>query len=88
MPNCKEISRLLSSNGVEDASLSEQARVRLHLLLCRHCREYAAQLRAVGTAGDELWGNCTEEHEVLQPLEQSILDRIAGDSDEEPYNPG
>ena len=78
MLNCKEIAHLLASDGLEGAPLSERARARLHLLLCRHCREYAAQLRAVGAVGRELWGSCTEEHEVLQGLERSILDRVEG----------
>ena len=82
MLNCKEIARLLASDGLEGASLSERARVRLHLLMCRHCREYAAQLRAVGTAGRELWGTCAEEHEVLQNLERSILHRVQGGAHE------
>ena len=76
MLNCKEIARLLASDGLEEASLSARARVRLHLLMCRHCRGYAAQLRAIGAAGREMWGSCTEEHEVLRDLERSILHRV------------
>ena len=83
MLNCKEIARLLASDGLEGASLSERARVRLHLLMLRHCREYAAQLKAVGAAGREMWGNCTEEHEVLQDLERSILRPVQGVAHEE-----
>lgn len=83
MPNCKEIARLLASDGLEEASLSQRARVRLHLLMCRHCRQYAAQLRAVGAASRGMWGNCTEEHEVLQDLERSILGRVQGSANTE-----
>ncbi len=83
MLNCTEIARLLASDGLEGASLSERARVRLHHLMCRHCREYAAQLKAVGAAGRQMWGNCTEEHEVLQDLERSILQRVQGGAHEE-----
>ena len=79
MVNCKEIARVLGSDGLADAAPSQRARVRLHLLFCRHCRAYAAQLKAVGTAGRELWGSCTGEHETLERLEQSILDQALGE---------
>ena len=87
MRKCKEIARLLASDGLDGAPLSERARVRLHLMMCRHCREYAAQLKAVGAAGREIWGSCTEEHEVLQDLGRSILDRVEGAATEEGNDP-
>jgi hypothetical protein len=83
MVNCKEIARLLASDGLADAALPLRARARLHLLFCRHCRGYAAQLKAVGVAGRELWGSCTGEHETLERLEQSILDQALGENRED-----
>ena len=82
MANCKEIARLLASDGLADAALTQQARVRLHLLFCRHCRGYAVQLKAVGTAGREIWGSCTAEHGTLERLEQSILDHALNENRE------
>ena len=50
MLKCKELARLVASDELEDARLATRLSVRLHLVMCRHCRRYAAQIRALGEA--------------------------------------
>ncbi len=40
----------------EKAGWRERLAVRFHLLRCRHCRRYMAQLRAIGAPARNLWG--------------------------------
>jgi len=84
MLTCKEVARLLSTEAAAEGALSDRVRVRLHLLFCKYCRGYAAQLRAIGTAGRELWTECTGEHETLSRLEESILQQLERPGGSEP----
>ena len=79
MSNCKEVTRLLASEALEGAPLSLRARVRVHLLFCRHCRRYAAQLHYIGASSRALWAVRHEDEEVLGQLEASILAQTTGE---------
>ena len=87
MLTCKEVARLLSTDTAVEGTQSDRLRVKLHLLFCKHCRGYAAQLRAVGTAGRELWSECTGEQEALDRLEQAILQQIEKPGESDAGNP-
>jgi predicted anti-sigma-YlaC factor YlaD len=76
MLTCKEVARLLSTDTAVEGTPSDRLRVKLHLLFCKHCRGYSAQLRAVGTAGRALWSECTGEQEAQDRLEGAILQQI------------
>ncbi len=76
MLTCKEVARLLSTDTAVDGTPSDRLRVKLHLLFCKHCRGYAAQLRTVGPAGREIWSECTGEQKALDRLEDAILQQI------------
>ncbi|MBI4403418.1 MAG: hypothetical protein HY537_04615 [Deltaproteobacteria bacterium] len=45
---CKEIARLLSSE--EELSWMKRGELKMHLLMCKHCSAYAAQLRIIKEA--------------------------------------
>ncbi len=47
--------------------------LRLHLLMCRHCRRYAAQIRAIGTAARSQLREHGEDPQVLARLQETIL---------------
>ena len=55
LPDCKEVSRLLSSGQDLQLPASERARLRLHLVICSACRNVEQQLaflrRAIGQLG-------------------------------------
>ena len=48
----------------------------LHLAMCRHCRRYRAQLRALGPAARRAFGGEDLDEEKLVELERKILDRL------------
>ena len=81
MPNCKEVARLIASDELADAVWSNRALVRLHLLMCRHCRGYAAQLRAIGAAARDRCDSGVADRASFEKLQRSILERCLDASD-------
>ncbi len=81
MPNCKEVARLIASDELAAAAWSDRALVRLHLLMCRHCRGYAAQLRAIGAAARDQADLGVVDRAAFEQLQSSILERCIDASD-------
>ena len=49
MPSCKQVAQLLSSDGLDRASLSTRLTARFHLWMCKHCSRFRDQLRLLGS---------------------------------------
>ncbi len=81
MPNCKEVARLVASEELADAACLNRALVRFHLLRCRDCGAYAAQLRAIGAAARDRWYSGVADRAAFEKLESSILERCLDASD-------
>ncbi|MDZ7825670.1 MAG: zf-HC2 domain-containing protein [Gammaproteobacteria bacterium] len=54
MLNCAEASRLASEKRDRALTRRERLGFRFHLLMCRNCRRYAAQLALLGRAARQL----------------------------------
>jgi hypothetical protein len=81
---CREVSRAVAADELERAGLWQRLGVRLHLLMCGHCRRYAAQLRAIGETTRELFRGETEDRGRIERLRQVILQAgPPGDGDAE-----
>ena len=78
--NCREFTRMLAGDELVGARLLRRFEARLHLLMCRHCRRYAVQLRALGTAARTSWGAESQSDVDLEQLESRILERFFKDS--------
>ncbi len=78
MLNCKDVTRKIASDEFREAGWSERLVVRFHLFMCRHCRRYVAQLRAIGAATRELCGPSSQDPSTLERLERQILERGRG----------
>ena len=74
MLTCKGAARLLAQDEM-GASRVERIGLRVHLLTCRFCRRYKAQLRAIGEGCRDEFAGAEEDPAVLARLERSILDR-------------
>ena len=81
MPNCQEVARLIASEELAEAGWVYRALVRLHLLRCRDCGAYAAQLQAIGAAARDRWDPGVPDRKALEKLERSILARCLDGSD-------
>ncbi|MGD9524826.1 MAG: hypothetical protein AB7N73_08430 [Gemmatimonadales bacterium] len=47
---CRDVTRLVASDALSTAGWRTRLAVRIHQAMCRHCRRYARQLRAIGDA--------------------------------------
>ncbi len=81
MLNCKEVARLVASEELADTAWLSRALVRFHLLRCRDCRGYAAQLRAIGAAARDRWDSDVADRTSFEKLQSSILERCLEASD-------
>ena len=82
MLRCKEVTRKIASDELVEGGWRERLAVRLHLLWCRHCRRYVAQLRAIGAAARNLWGARAQDARTIERLERQILEGCLGGSAE------
>ena len=72
---CKEVARKVASGENEEGSIRQRLAIRVHLLMCRYCRLYVAQMRALGVAARKAWTRTEEERGYNERLEESILRR-------------
>lgn len=69
MYSCKRVAELLSQRLDEPSGLLDAIRLRLHLTMCRNCRNVAQQIDAVHAASTKLLssGLDLDEHELPPP---------------------
>jgi len=66
---------MISSGEIDFAGFWQRIRIRLHLLMCRHCRTYAEQIHALGAAVRGAWTVSFEDAATLEKMERRILER-------------
>jgi hypothetical protein len=74
MMTCKEVSTLVSMEHLEEAPRARRMAVRLHLMMCRHCRAFRRQLRIIGDVARLIARDF--EREPTAAFESRILDRL------------
>lgn len=80
MLRCDEVTRLCASGTLSDAGLGQRLRVRMHLLMCRHCRRYVDQLRAISQAASQLRaGDISDVDESDDLVRQALAARRTPD---------
>lgn len=73
MLTCKEVTRLVASDELAGAGWSRRLAVRLHYMMCSHCRRYAAQIRRLGEwARGARFGEATGGNRIAE-LRRRIL---------------
>jgi anti-sigma factor ChrR (cupin superfamily) len=81
MPSCREVSRAVASGELERAGFWKRLGLRLHLAMCRHCRRYSRQLRAIGQTARELFAETPADEATVDRLRQAILRGHKADAD-------
>ncbi len=76
MMKCKEVSHLIASSEAEDLGFMKRFELRLHLMMCKHCQNYADQIKALGRGARRMVGAQEPSSEDLQKLEDEICDKI------------
>ncbi len=75
MLTCKDVAKAIGQDEWRTASWRRRLALRVHLLMCRHCRRYAAQIRVIGTAARSLFREQGEDPKALERLQERILSR-------------
>ncbi len=75
MLTCKDVATAIGRDEWRAAPRWRRLALRLHLLMCPHCRRYAAQIRAIGTAARRLFREHGEDPQTLERLQETILRR-------------
>jgi hypothetical protein len=81
MLRCKQVTTLVASDGLAEAGLWLRLKVRLHLLMCRHCARYAAQIRTIDAKVRERF-HSSKEQPAVEELQRKILESAGKSNDE------
>ena len=73
MLSCNQVTRLSASEDLRRAPLATRFAVRLHLLMCRHCRRYVKELAAIGLAARKVVERASSSAIDTLALERRIL---------------
>ncbi|MGE3577647.1 MAG: zf-HC2 domain-containing protein [Vicinamibacterales bacterium] len=74
MMTCKDVSTLVSLGDVGSWSVSRRLAIRLHLLMCRHCRAFARQVEMLTHAARGTGARVGQEPPPT--FETAIVDRL------------
>ncbi len=69
MLTCREVTRLVASEQYAVAPLLTRLNMRLHLLMCQHCRRYAVQLKLIGRAARRLADGTPEDAAIVDRVQ-------------------
>jgi hypothetical protein len=79
MLRCREVSRVVASDDITRIGAVRRLELRLHLLMCRHCRNYVRQIRLMGSVARQLWGIGSVGPQQTFRLEQEVLGALQDD---------
>lgn len=85
MLSCKEIAQTASTEDVVPVGWRQRLALKLHLMMCRHCRRYAQQMQTIGDAARSVFQHppddpsSPEAPENLTKLQSDILDHLSKD---------
>ena len=74
MIRCQEVATLLSTDQFASQPLWRRAAVRVHLMMCRHCRRFARQLARLTQAAADL--GATFDAEVGADFAQRVQEKL------------
>ena len=63
MLTCRQATHLMSEQLDRPLSLRERLALRLHLLICRGCRNFGQQMMFLRNASRRLFGGLREDHD-------------------------
>ena len=73
MLRCKDVTRLCASDEIRTAPSMTRLGVRMHLMLCRHCRRYARELTRIAAAARALYRDAADTRERDEAMVRRVL---------------
>jgi predicted anti-sigma-YlaC factor YlaD len=75
MMTCKDVSLTISTGDLDTARVPTKMAVWMHLAMCRHCRAFRRQLKAIGLAARRIAD--AFEREPSPDFERTIVKRLS-----------
>ncbi|MFP4348271.1 MAG: zf-HC2 domain-containing protein [Thermodesulfobacteriota bacterium] len=75
IPDCKEVTRMVSESMDRDLPLIQRMKMRMHLVMCKYCSRFEKQLALLRKAGQSLATHRTGP-DASPVLPQDARDRI------------
>jgi anti-sigma factor ChrR (cupin superfamily) len=75
MLKCRELSSLVSTGELENAGWMKRLEIRMHVMMCGHCRRYLAQMRALGLGARHLIRGKQADPEQLERMKQEVINQ-------------
>lgn len=72
MLRCREVVELLGTDAWRTAPLVKRLSLRLHLMMCRHCRAYRRALRRLGEGARALFREAARDREQVERLVAAV----------------
>jgi hypothetical protein len=66
---------MIGRDKLREAGFIQRQAARLHLLMCRHCRTYARQIRAIGYAARALWKDAHPEPQQIDRIFARLFEK-------------
>jgi hypothetical protein len=67
---------MVAAEEAGDCGFMQRMELRFHLFMCRHCRDYIAQIRSIGQGARDLAGDSAPDPRHVRRLEKKICDEI------------
>ncbi|MEN8008589.1 MAG: hypothetical protein ABFS42_16390 [Candidatus Krumholzibacteriota bacterium] len=67
---------MAAAGEIEDFGFMKRMEIKFHLFMCRHCRNYVAQIRSIGEGAKNAAAEAEPDREELQRLEKHICDHL------------
>ena len=73
MLTCRDVAKAVGKDELRTGAWPTRVGLRFHLLMCRHCRRYAAQLRAIATAARTAVDGRADDPQVVERLRETVV---------------
>lgn len=75
MPNCREVAKVLSGDGLSAESWHRRLLIRLHLTQCEFCARFARQMDRIGEALKASWSKPAGDD--VEIFKQRVIKRLS-----------
>ncbi len=78
MLNCHQVSKLVSTDQVQDLGMMKKLEYHMHLFICVHCKRYVQQIRSIGRGARDNVTHLEADAQQLQRMENRVLKDVRG----------
>ncbi len=80
MLKCRDLSQLVAADEIEEFGFMKRMELKFHLFMCRHCRNYVAQIRSLGQGARDIASADGPGQDQLEKIEKKICHHICNDA--------